>query len=216
MYEALLLPMMVGDATAARDLPAAVRAASESLAVARSMVGSAFGGYNLMMMVSVAALSDADATAAYFHGAVREQLSTLTRMMSPLQLRGYETAVEQTRTRLGEQRFEVEASRGEARTPTQALEDAVAFVRETSARLGTPVAAVADDTVDGIDAELTRRQREVLDLLVEGLSNKEIASRLEVSPKTVMHHTMAIYKALGVRGRAEAAVVAVQMRTEGR
>jgi hypothetical protein len=35
--------------------------------------------------------------------------------------------------------------------------------------------------------------------------NQEIASRLEVSPKTVMYHTMAIDRTLGVRRRTEAA-----------
>ena len=50
-------------------------------------------------------------------------------------------------------------------------------------------------------------------LLGEGMSNKEIAARLGISPKTVMHHTVAIYRVLGVRGRAEAAVAAVRMQT---
>ena len=51
---------------------------------------------------------------------------------------------------------------------------------------------------------LTARQHEVLGLLAVGLSNKEIALRLGVSSKTVMHHTVAIYERLGVRGRSEA------------
>ena len=58
--------------------------------------------------------------------------------------------------------------------------------------------------------QLTNRQREVLALLVSGLGNKEIAARLGVSTKTVMHHTTAIYRTLGVRGRAEAAVLAIR------
>jgi DNA-binding NarL/FixJ family response regulator len=133
-------------------------------------------------------------------------------MMSPHQLRGYEAAVEQARTRLGEQRFEVEVRRGARRTLAEAIEDGIAFVREAAERVGAAVSPSEGAAGTAGDDELTPRQREVLDLLVEGLSNKEIAAQLGVSPKTVMHHTMAIYKGLGVRGRAEAAVVAVQMR----
>jgi predicted ATPase/DNA-binding CsgD family transcriptional regulator len=211
MYEGLLLTMIVGDAVATEDVGGALRWASESLAAARSMVGSQIGAYNLMTLVSLAALFDADATAAFFHGAVRDDLPALIRTMSPHQVRGYEAAVERARTRLGEQRFEAEAGRGAQRSSTEAMEDAVAFVREARVRVGVDAAPEVSDSTDVIEPELTRRQREVLDLLAEGLSNKEIAARLDVSPKTVMHHTMAIYKALGVRGRAEAAVVAVQM-----
>jgi DNA-binding NarL/FixJ family response regulator len=44
----------------------------------------------------------------------------------------------------------------------------------------------------------------VLQLLASGLTNKQIATRLHVSPKTVMHHALAIYRVLGVRSRSEA------------
>jgi len=52
--------------------------------------------------------------------------------------------------------------------------------------------------------ELTPREREVLGELITGVTNKEISLRLGMAPKTVMHHSMAIYRKLGVRGRAEA------------
>jgi DNA-binding NarL/FixJ family response regulator len=43
------------------------------------------------------------------------------------------------------------------------------------------------------------------------MSNKDIARRLGLSPKTVMHHTSAIYRKLGVRGRSEATSTAIRM-----
>jgi DNA-binding CsgD family transcriptional regulator/predicted ATPase len=58
--------------------------------------------------------------------------------------------------------------------------------------------------------ELTPREVQVLGLLADGLRNKEIAARLGTSAKTVMHHTCAIYRKLGVRGRAEAVAMAVR------
>ncbi len=57
---------------------------------------------------------------------------------------------------------------------------------------------------------LTRRERDVLRLLGEGLSNKDIAARLYISPKTAEHHVGRIYGKLGVKSRAEAAAYAVR------
>jgi DNA-binding NarL/FixJ family response regulator len=61
-----------------------------------------------------------------------------------------------------------------------------------------------------IEGELTAREREVLDLLGEGLSNQAIADRLYISPKTAEHHVSRILGKLGLRSRAEAAARAVR------
>jgi DNA-binding CsgD family transcriptional regulator len=55
---------------------------------------------------------------------------------------------------------------------------------------------------------LTARQQDVLDLLLEGLSNGAIAQRLGISPKTAEHHVSAILALLGARTRAEAITAA--------
>ena len=53
--------------------------------------------------------------------------------------------------------------------------------------------------------DLSARQREILELAVEGLSNAEIAGRLYLSESTIKQHLRAAYKVLGVRNRTEAA-----------
>ena len=53
---------------------------------------------------------------------------------------------------------------------------------------------------------LTHREQEILDLIAAGLTNREIADTLIISPETVKKHTGNIYGKLGVRSRTEAAV----------
>jgi two-component system nitrate/nitrite response regulator NarL len=57
---------------------------------------------------------------------------------------------------------------------------------------------------------LTRRELDVLSLLVEGLSQPEIAERLFISPKTVGKHIEHILPKLGVHNRAQAVALAVR------
>ncbi len=59
-------------------------------------------------------------------------------------------------------------------------------------------------------ADLSEREREVLQLLVAGLSNPEIAARLCVSRSTAKAHVSNIFSKLGVSNRAEAVALAVQ------
>jgi DNA-binding CsgD family transcriptional regulator len=55
-----------------------------------------------------------------------------------------------------------------------------------------------------VDAGLTPREREVLALVAEGLSNTEIAGRLWLAPSTVAKHLEQAYRKLGVRSRTAA------------
>jgi DNA-binding CsgD family transcriptional regulator len=55
---------------------------------------------------------------------------------------------------------------------------------------------------------LTKREMDVLALLDQGLSNRDIGERLFVSPKTVDHHVSAVLGKLSAKNRAEAAVIA--------
>lgn len=64
-------------------------------------------------------------------------------------------------------------------------------------------------------ALLSPREREVLRLLVEGLSNKKMARRLSVSENTVKTHLANVYGKLGVNNRVEAVMAAQRLRIVG-
>src|SRR6185295_2136855 len=57
---------------------------------------------------------------------------------------------------------------------------------------------------------LTKREREILSLVAEGLSNREIADKLVLSPETVKSHVAAILEKLNVSDRTQAAIYAVR------
>ncbi|WP_184807408.1 response regulator transcription factor [Nitrospirillum iridis] len=65
------------------------------------------------------------------------------------------------------------------------------------------------DTADG--ASFTRREREVLDYLLQGRSNKEIARSLELEEVTVKLHVRGICRKLGAKNRTQAVMRAVEM-----
>ncbi|MBN4069394.1 MAG: DNA-binding response regulator [Alkaliphilus sp.] len=59
---------------------------------------------------------------------------------------------------------------------------------------------------------LTKREYEVLTLIAEGISNKEIAGKLFISEKTVKNHVSSIFKKIGVSDRTQAAIYAYKAR----
>jgi NarL family two-component system response regulator LiaR len=63
--------------------------------------------------------------------------------------------------------------------------------------------------------DLTERQREILALMVEGLTNNEMAERLFLSPYTVRNHVSEILSKLGTSTRTEAAALAVRLGLVG-
>lgn len=71
---------------------------------------------------------------------------------------------------------------------------------------GMALKAAADDKL----SELTRREIEVLKLIAEGLFNKEIAAKLDISERTVKNHVSNIFKKIDVSDRTQAAVFAIK------
>jgi DNA-binding NarL/FixJ family response regulator len=75
-------------------------------------------------------------------------------------------------------------------------------------QLAFPIAArrwLTRQEPTGPPSELTEREREVLQLVAEGLTNQEMARRLRVSDSTIKFHLQNVYLKLGVSNRTEAA-----------
>ena len=71
-----------------------------------------------------------------------------------------------------------------------------------------------ESTLD--EVKLSKRETEILELLCEGLANKEIADRLDISVETVRVHLKHVYEKLHVRSRTEAAMKFRDAREEPR
>lgn len=126
-------------------------------------------------------------------------------------------------TSFGEHRTVVPAIRAGARgyvskeVEPSALAAAIRAVAAGHVLLGPEVAAAllsgdASQTSEngGAEPQLTAREREVLDLIARGRSNREIARALTVSEKTVKTHVSSVLMKLGVADRTQAALWAVR------
>ena len=62
--------------------------------------------------------------------------------------------------------------------------------------------------------ELTSREREVLELIGEGLTNREISQRMYLAEKTIKNYVSQLLSKLAMRHRSEAAVLATELRLD--
>jgi DNA-binding NarL/FixJ family response regulator len=111
-----------------------------------------------------------------------------------------------------------------SRAPAEAIVNAQAAL-SIYRRIGAPEASVAADLLraQGVPVTvappprtaldvLSRREREVLALLAQGMSNSAIAQRLFITAKTAEHHVSSILGKLGLRNRAQAAAFAASFQ----
>jgi DNA-binding CsgD family transcriptional regulator len=137
----------------------------------------------------------------------------------------YAAVVADLRDKVGAARYDELTAEGVGAPLAQGNRAAQVFVRglRPEATADSTEAQVAGHAGDAAPTDrastaatnpaLTPRELDVLEHLVSGGTNREIAEDLGLSTKTVMHHTMAIYRKLGVRGRAEAVSWALRSGT---
>lgn len=119
------------------------------------------------------------------------------------------------RATLGEERFVAAVAAGRSLPLADAIDEALAVADELAAVLAggeAPPASSAwsSPATSGPPDGLSRREHEILALLGQRLSDKEIAEVLFISPRTVMAHATHIFNKLGVANRRAAAAVAAR------
>lgn len=101
-----------------------------------------------------------------------------------------------------------------AREATAALDMIAQLSIELGDRHGPSTASASRAVAEGMES-LTRREQQVLALLAEGLTNRQIGKRLNVSEHTAHHHVAHILNKLGLPSRAAAAAHAVSTGRTG-
>lgn len=107
-------------------------------------------------------------------------------------------------------------------TPSTELAEAIRMVHKGYTQLGPGIlekamqgggSSSAAPAIDiSVFEELTPREQEVLELIAEGKSNREIASELYIAERTVKNHVNSILRTLDVRDRTQAAILVKQRR----
>jgi predicted ATPase/DNA-binding CsgD family transcriptional regulator len=203
-YEPFLLRSAAGLALRDGDLRTAAARCAECLRLAHRQASWQVLPFAVLLVAMVAAEHGDLEDAARFHGMVRAQLEPLRAGMPVAWMEAYLSRLDEVRALLGEEAFEAQGRLGERDMHTNALGELLAYA-DRVAGTGSVDAPTVPAQRGSVEPEyLTPRELEVLKELITGATNKEISRRLGMAPKTVMHHSMAIYRKLGVRGRAEA------------
>ena len=121
----------------------------------------------------------------------------------------YEHTLAEARTQLGEETSAALWTEGQAMTPEEALaaEEQIAGSEQVNADSPLTVSTKSPSPSFG---GLTAREVEVLRLLATGLTNKQIAAHLRISPKTINIHVNSIYKKLEITSRSAATRYAIE------
>ena len=164
----------------------------------------------------IPAARTAPAAAARLHGSLLARSEELHPMMTPVHRAAYDRAVASLLDALGAEEFARLVEEGDRLSSDDAVQVARRLASDMAAEAGPESAGPAARAKPGrkrgprANPELTARELEILAQLVEGRTNQHIADELNLSPKTVMHHTTSVYRKLAVRGRAEAVAHALR------
>jgi DNA-binding CsgD family transcriptional regulator len=161
---------------------------------------------SVMLGVHISRLRGEFAVGAFLHGTVAAHMEPLMAILSPVHSALYRSGLDTIRSSLGAEEYEAQAARGRLLDRDETLVALLKYLREIVHTVPAPPSSGAVGGFPG----LTPREWQVLRLLAKGLRNKEIAGELRVTPKSVMHHTVSIYRKLGVRGRTEAVTAVVR------
>jgi ATP/maltotriose-dependent transcriptional regulator MalT len=161
----------------------------------------------LLALVIALTMAGRTTEAVELHGAVQDSLPALRKRLPARTLAIYETAVDRARESLGPRAFGRRIAGGSLHTWSSTLSLAekrgTELAGHTIPTTANSSIAVRSGSVPGDNAQsLSRREIEVLRLIASGCSNKDVASSLNLRPKTVTHHASSLFRKLEVKGRA--------------
>jgi predicted ATPase/DNA-binding CsgD family transcriptional regulator len=207
---ALLLPTFAVQAVAAGDLAAAARWCHQALELFALNPSSLLTALAVFAAVEIAVAKGDHELAARLHGWLLDSEEILYAVIPSYFGTNHQNAITRLRDAMGADRFATHGAEGTNLPGPSILRELDAYLAPIGAPQPATPAALDKVRTRSRQYRLTDRQGEVVRLLARGLSNKEIAQRLGVTPKTVMHHTVAIYQELGVRGRSETVAWAIR------
>jgi non-specific serine/threonine protein kinase len=185
------------------DLDRARRSAEDGLRLIRSFDDPVTGAAYLETLSWIAWSGDQMARAAVLLGAADSLRRSLGFLLFPQILVHHDECEQGVRRSLGEQAFASAHHTGES----MSFREAAAYgLGEEPGSSPAPNGAAT--------TRLTKRERQVADLVAEGLTNKAIATRLAISPRTVDGHVEHIMAKLGFGSRAQIATWVVKEKQE--
>jgi DNA-binding NarL/FixJ family response regulator len=137
------------------------------------------------------------------------------RSLPPAQVGGWERIIAAARATLGDGDFDTAARTGSSMSWDDAINKAITICDAELDQPDDPRPIRRSPPQKAPEVPLTDRELEVLRQIAAGDSNKDVAAALGITAKTVMHHSVAIYRKLGVRGRAEATAYAYRHHLVG-
>jgi predicted ATPase/class 3 adenylate cyclase/DNA-binding CsgD family transcriptional regulator len=177
---------------AQRELDAAERDASDALDLAARLKGDLLVPFTLDCLATIAAEADNNLVAARLFGAAdaaRQHMGMVRfKVLEPED----DATIAAIRNTLGDSEFDAACAEGAALS----IEDAIAYAQRGRGERKRNTSGWAS---------LTRAELDVVKLVGEGLGNKEVGTRLFVSPRTVQAHLTHIYAKLGLASRVQLA-----------
>ena len=185
------------------DLPRAAELIQQSIQLRRDLRDLTGLGWSLESLAWVESALEHHERAATLLGAADRLWEIMGRPLRTYQhLYPFHEACERTaEEQLGSARFETAFEEGRAFS----VDDGIAYALDEHRAPATP--PPSEPT-----AGLTAREREIAELIAEGLTNRDVAARLTISVRTAETHAQNILLKLGFRSRAQIAAWVAQQR----
>jgi DNA-binding CsgD family transcriptional regulator/tetratricopeptide (TPR) repeat protein len=187
------------------NLGRARRLVGEGLVIARQEGSWSRLAMGIEAMAMVASANGETRRGAFLWGATKAMRGTIGFRHYPDEHAMYRAYVEAARESLGETAWEAVFAEGRAMAPDEAVTYALS-------KEEPPSPAHEQAPPDEPSVALTHREREVTALVARGLSNRQIASELHLSERTVENHIAKILRKLGLASRTQVAAWATEQR----